>query len=187
MHYVVIHFMHVVGALGMAAAYAVEAAGLAGLRASSTGDEARAWFRTRRWVLRLGPTSILLILATGLSAVWSGWGWAGWIAASLGGLVAVALIGGVLTGIPMARIERALESSVGPLSDALRQDIRARALSVSMATRVALTLGVTLLMVSKPEALSSVVVMAVAAALGVIVGLAFDAGGGVRSRPGRPL
>jgi hypothetical protein len=184
MHYVLIHFLHVVGALGMAAAYAVEAAGLAGLRTSSTADEARAWFRTRRWVLRLGPTSILLILATGLSAVWIGWGWTGWLVVSLGGLVAVALIGGVMTGIPMARIERALESSVGPLSDELRRDIRGRALPMSMTTRVALTLGVALLMVSKPEAPSSAVIMAVAAALGVVVGVALGAGGAVRSRPG---
>jgi hypothetical protein len=183
MHYILIHFLHVVGALGMAAAYAVEAAGLVGLRASSTGDEARVWFRTRRWVLRLGPMSILVILATGLSAVWIGWGWAAWIVASLSGLVAVALIGGVLTGIPMARIERALESSVGPLSDEIRRDIRGRALSISMTTRVALTLGIALLMVSKPEALPSAVVVALAAAFGLVAGLALGAGEAGRSRP----
>jgi hypothetical protein len=30
---------------------------------------ARAWFRTRRWVLRLGPLSLLLVLASGVYAI----------------------------------------------------------------------------------------------------------------------
>jgi Zn-dependent protease len=57
-----IQFLHVLGALGFAAAYAVEAAGLVGLRQSVVADEARTWFRTRRWGVRLGPASLLLVL-----------------------------------------------------------------------------------------------------------------------------
>jgi hypothetical protein len=176
MTYVLIHFLHVVGALGMAAAYAVETAGLVGIRRSVSGDEARAWFRTRHWVMILGPASIGLVLASGLYTIFSGWGWVGWIDVSLASVVALAVIGGVLTGIPTARIQPGIESAVGPLSDELRRGIGSRLLTISITTRIAITLGVVFLMVRKPEALPSAIVVCAAAAIGVAAGLALGVG-----------
>lgn len=173
MTYVAIHFLHVIGALGIAAAYAVEAAGLVGLRRSNVGDEARVWLRTRRWVLMLGPASIGLVLATGIYTIVVGWGWVGWIVVSLGSLVALAVIGGILTGIPMARIKPGIEGTVGPLPEDLRRGIRSPLLAISITTRIAITLGIVLLMVRKPEPLPSVVVICLATAIGVAAGLAF--------------
>src|SRR5215471_16348658 len=99
MIYLLIHFLHVIGALGMAAAYAVETAGLIGMRRATEAGEARAWLRTRRWVLMVGPASIGLVLASGVYTILSGWGWPGWIVVSSGSLVALAAIGGIPTGI----------------------------------------------------------------------------------------
>ena len=184
MMYTLIHFLHVLGALGMAAAFAVEAAGLVGLRRSITSEEARSWLRTRRWMLTLGPPSIGLLLATGIYASVAGWGWAGWIAASLGGLLLVAVIGGVLTGIPMARVEHSLEHAMGALPEPLRDSVRSPVLMISMTMRGAITVAIVLLMVSKPGALASI--MAIGIAAGVGVGLGFALGrsdGGVKRQP----
>ena len=49
------HFLHIVGALGLAAAFGVEAVGLVGLRRATDADEALLWLRSRRWVLLIGP------------------------------------------------------------------------------------------------------------------------------------
>ena len=174
MTYILIKFLHVVGALGIAAVYAIETAGLVGLRQSTVGDEARVWFRTRRWVLVVGPPSIGLVLATGIYTIFApGWGWVGWMAVSLVSLLALAVIGGVLTGIPMARIRPGIESSAGPLSSELQRAIRSPLLTISITTRIAITLGIVLLMVRKPEPLASIVVVCLATAIGVAAGLAF--------------
>jgi hypothetical protein len=170
MIYVLVHFLHVVGSLGIAAAYTVETVGLVGLRQATSGDEARVWLRTRRWVLMVGPPSIGLVLASGLYTIFIGWGWVGWIDVALASVLALAVIGGVLTGIPMARIQPGIESAMGPLGDELRRKIGSRVLTISITTRIALTVGIAFLMVRKPDPLPSVIVVCVAAAVGVAAG-----------------
>ena len=79
------HFLHVVGALGLAAAFGAEAAGLLGLRRATGTDEALLWLRSRRWVLLIGPASIGLVLATGIYLTVADWGADAWILVSLVG------------------------------------------------------------------------------------------------------
>jgi hypothetical protein len=176
MIYVTIHFLHIVGALGMAATYAIEVTALVGLRRATDANEARIWFRTRRWALVVGPPSIGVVLATGLYTIFVGWGWAGWIVVSLVSAVGLALIGGVLTGIPMARLAPGIENAVGPLAEELRGAIRSRVLSISIAARIAITLGIVFLMVKKPDLLLALVVIAVALLLGLGAGFALGSG-----------
>jgi len=107
------HFLHVVGALGLTAAVGVEAAGLIGLRRATSADEALLRLRSRRWVLLIGPASIGLVLATGIYLTVAEWGADAWLLVSLISLVALAGIGGVLTGVPMARITSAVERASG--------------------------------------------------------------------------
>ena len=172
MIYALIQFLHVLGALGIAAAYAVEAVGLVGLRQSVLADDARAWFRTRRWVSTLGPSSLAVILASGVYGVLAAWGWAGWIQAAMIGLLSLALIGGVLTGIPTVKIARVLERGAGPVPEELRSAIRAPVLTVSLAMRIAITVGIAFLMVTKPDRLEAFAALALAATLGAIIGWA---------------
>jgi hypothetical protein len=178
MIYACVHFLHVLGALGIAATYAVEAAGLVGLRQSVVADEARTWFRTRRWVLTLGPLSLVLVLASGVYAVLVGWGWAGWIQASMIGLLALAIIGGVLTGIPTARLAPAIACAAGTLPEKLRSGIRAPVLTVSLTMRIAITIGIAFLMVRKPERPEAFAIVVSAAIFGALMGWAL----GVRGR-----
>ena len=173
MIYAWIHFLHVLGALGIAATYAVEAAALAGLRQSVVADQAQTWFRARRWVLRLGPASLLLVLASGVYSVLVAWGWAGWIQASMTGLLSLAIVGGALTGIPTARLAPAIERAAGPLSEDLRNKIRAPVLTASLAMRIAITVSIAFLMVLKPERLAAFVVVVSASALGAVTGWVF--------------
>jgi hypothetical protein len=165
-------FIHVVGALGIAAAYTVDAAGLIGLRRAALGEQARAWFITRRWVLVLGPISIGIVLLSGLYLTVVSWGPDAWILVSLGTLLAIAVIGGVLTGIPMARIGPGIERASGPLPEEVRRGLRSPALSISISLRISTTVGIVFLMVEKPDLLESLIAIAVAAGIGVAAGLA---------------
>src|SRR5215468_4613623 len=118
------HFLHVVGALGLTAAFGAEAVGLAGLRRARSADEALLWLRSRRWVLLIGPASIAVVLATGIYMTVAEWGADAWILVSLVSLVGLAGIGGVLTGVPMARITSSVEQASGPLPDELLREMR---------------------------------------------------------------
>jgi hypothetical protein len=161
------HFLHVVGALGLTAAFGVEAAGLAGLRRATDADEALLWLRTRRWVLLVGPASIGLVLVTGIYLTVVQWGWDAWILV----LVAIAGIGGLLTGIPMARLTPAVKQAAGPLSQELRRSLRSPLLTVSLMTRIAITIGIVFLMVQKPTLLTCLLTITLAATVGVAAGL----------------
>jgi hypothetical protein len=183
MLYFIFHFLHHVGALGIAATYAIEAATLVGLRRSADAHEARVWFRARRWVLVVGPPSIGVVLATGLYTIFVGWGWQGWIVISLASVVALALIGGVLTGIPMGRLAPILDHAGSHLSNEIRSALKSRTLSISIATRIGMTVGIVFLMVKKPEPLPALLVMAIAVLVGVGVGFAL----GVSRRSLQPV
>jgi hypothetical protein len=165
------HFLHVVGALGLTAAFGVEAAGLAGLRRATGADEALLWLRSRRWVLLVGPASIGLVLVTGIYLTVVEWGWDAWILVSLAGLVAIAGIGGLLTGIPMARVTPAVEQASGPLSEELRRGLRSPLLTVSIMTRIAITIGIVYLMIQKPALLTCLLTITLAVGIGVAAGL----------------
>jgi hypothetical protein len=165
------HFLHVVGALGLTAAFGVEAAGLAGLRRARGADEALLWLRSRRWVLLIGPASIGLVLATGTYLTVVEWGWDAWILVSLASLVAIAGIGGVLTGVPMARLTSAVERASGPLPQELRRGLRSPLLTVSIMTRIAITVGIVFLMVQKPALLTSLLTIILAVGIGGATGL----------------
>ena len=165
------HFLHVVSALGLTAAFGAEALGLAGLRRARSADEALLWLRSRRWVLLIGPASIGLVLATGIYMTVAEWGADAWILVSLVSLVALAAIGGVLTGVPMARVTPAVERASGPLPEELRHDLRSPLLTVSLLTRIAITVGIVFLMVQKPALLISLVTIVLAAGIGVASGL----------------
>src|SRR5262249_62252763 len=97
------HFLHVVGALGLTAAFGAEAVGLAGLRRARSADEALLWLRSRRWVLLIGPASIGVVLATGIYLTVAEGGADAWILVSLTSLGALGALGGVLTGGPLGR------------------------------------------------------------------------------------
>ena len=124
------HFLHIVGALGPAAAFGVEAAGLVGLRRATGADEALLWLRSRRWVLLIGPASI-----------------------------------------PMARVTPAVERASGPLPEELRRGLRSPLLTVSPMTRIAITVGIVLLMVRKPALPPSVLTIVPAVGSGGAAGL----------------
>jgi len=122
-------------------------------------------------VLLIGPASIGVVLATGIYLTVAEWGADAWILVSLTSLVSLAAIGGVLTGVPMARVTPAVERAAGPLPEELQHDLRSPLFTVSLLTRIAITVGVVFLMVQKPALLTSLVTIVLAAGIGAASGL----------------
>jgi hypothetical protein len=167
-------FLHVLGAFGLIAAFAVEAVGLRSLRQAQSQEAALASLGTMRLVQRFAPASIGTILLTGLYMMAVSWKAQGWILTALAGLVLIALIGGLLTGVRMARVGPAVGRSSGALAAELQRALRDPVLVTSLRLRVALTLGIAFLMTVKPSAAVSLVVLALGLAIGWLAGVAIE-------------
>ncbi|MEA2633766.1 MAG: hypothetical protein QOH92_533 [Chloroflexota bacterium] len=164
-------YLHILGAFGLVAAITVEAISLRGLRASTRSDDARMWLAISRGVvMRLAPGSLGLILLSGLYMMATSWGARGWILAALASLVLLAIVGGVGTGMRMARIGPAIGRVPGPLSDDLRSRLRDPILLTSLLVRSAIVLAIALLMTVKPSGLASLVIIVLAVGIGLLAG-----------------
>jgi hypothetical protein len=161
-------FIHILGAFGLVAAITLEASAQWGLRRASTAEEARVRLGGMRVIQRLAPASLGLILITGLYMMAVAWGPKGWILAAFAGLVVIGLVGGLVTGVRMARLGPAVGRAGGPLSDELRRMLRDRALVISLRTRAAIVLGILFLMTLKPSLVPSIVTLLAAAGIGLL-------------------
>ncbi len=169
--YPLVLFLHILGAFGLIAAITLEAIGLRGLRRAVRSEDALMWLAiSRGLVLRLAPASLGLILVTGLYMTATTWGPKGWILIALASLVLLAVVGALGTGIRIARIGPAVGRANGALTDELKAALRDPILVTSIRTRVALVLGIVFLMTVKPSSVASLVVIAVAAAVGLLAG-----------------
>jgi hypothetical protein len=169
--YHLVLFLHVLGAFGLIAALTFEAVGLRGLRRATQKAEALMWLGLSRMVQRLAPASLGVILLTGLYMTATNWGAQGWISVALAGLVALGVIGGLLTGVRMARIGPAVGRASSPLSDELRGALRDPILLTSIRVRLAIVIGIAFLMSVRPSLVISLVVVVLAAAIGLLASL----------------
>src|SRR5256885_15539445 len=111
-------FAHILGAFGLIAAYTIEAIGLRGLRGATRRDEALLWLRISRGiVMRLAPASLGVILIAGLYLMATSAGPSGWTVVALVSFLLLAAVGGVGTGIRMARIGPAVNGTSDPLPE----------------------------------------------------------------------
>ena len=185
--YLLLKFVHVLGAVGVFAAFAVEWVSLEDLRRASAAEQARRGIvlgNTVRWV---GAPSLLILLASGIYLASTAWSWeAGWIGVSMGSLVLIAILGGAINGRKVGALAKAL-----PATGVLDQPLLARAgdplLSLSLRLRMAITVGIIYLMTLKVvEAWKAVAVIAVALIGGAAATLpAFRRQGGARLTAGR--
>jgi len=165
--YSVVLFVHVATALGVFAALSLEAVGLIHLRRAATASEARLWieFAPRLPVLAIGSLVLLLLSGIFMTAQMSGWALA-WPRVALGALILVAPLGAV-TGRRMRAIRAACAAN-HPNDSGLVGKLRDPFLKFSMNIRIALVLGIVLLMTAKPELRESLGIVVSSVFLGFV-------------------
>src|SRR2546421_11865512 len=143
-------FLHIVGALGLFAAVALEWASLYNLRRVATAAQAREWAKLLSALRFVGGPSALTILVTGLYMMATRWGGQGWIGAGLAGLVLIAALGGALSGRRSAAIARTIAGETGTISAGPRRQLHDPVLVLSAWVRTALRLGGLFVLAIKP-------------------------------------
>jgi hypothetical protein len=171
--YTIVLFLHVSGAIGYFIAIGTWLFGLAALRRAQRVEQVRALTNLAG---RLGPLfgiSVLLILATGLYMALTAWSLqTGWIGIALISLILIAPLSTALIEPRRRAIDRlAREAPDGPLPQSLEQRIHDPILGTALQTVATLLLGIVFLMTTKPSFTGSLIVMAVALALGLAAGL----------------
>ena len=165
--YTIVLFAHVVGALGLFAALALEWTSLRRLRGATTTEQAREWLGAVRLVRVVGPASLAAVLVTGLYMAATAWGAAPWIVVALGAMASLPPLG-ALNGLRLAAIRRKLAPESGPLSPAARRRLREPLLWTSVHVRSAILLGIVFLMTAKPDTGGALLAIATAVALGLL-------------------
>jgi hypothetical protein len=158
----VLVFMHVIGAMGVFGALAIEGAGLLQLRRAADAARRRAALTDLRLVPRVAVPSLLVTILSGLYLMATVWGWrAAWIDVALAGLIVTAAIGATMTGPGIARLQAALNGD----------DWRDPRLSASFTMRASILIGIVFLMTVKPPLEASLIAMAAAAGAGWLAAL----------------
>jgi hypothetical protein len=165
--YTIALFLHILGALGMFAAFGIEWAAAESLRRATDVAQARPWIRVLRSLRRMVGPSAATILVTGIYMGTTVSGRQAWIGLGLLGLVFLALLGAGVTGRRVAVIARDLDSG-STKGESLRLRLQDPVLIVSLRLRTAVATGIVFLMTSKPAAGLSLAAMGAAVALGLV-------------------
>ena len=171
--YTIALFLHVSGAIGYFVGIGTWLFILIGLRRAQRVEQVRSLVNLIGLSGPITGISLLLILTTGFYMAFTAWSLqTGWIAIALISLVLMVPSGAALIEPRRRSIARlAQEAPDGPLPQALEQRIHDPVLGTTLQTVAVLLLGIVFLMTNKPSLTGSLIVMAVALALGLVSGL----------------
>ena len=163
-------FVHIASALALFLGYGLEWTVSGLLRLASTTDQARAWLRVYRVSPPVtGAALVLLILSGGWLSAMTGGMNQGWLIASVAGIVVGLLIGFALILPRVRAIRGALPEGNLPLTPGALLQLQNGALPTMVRMRTMLAVGIVYLMTAKPPLGGSLIVLAVAMVLGVVL------------------
>jgi hypothetical protein len=165
--YSAVLFVHVASAFGIVAALSLAAVTLARLRKATTVSEARVWTVFAPGVPALAVVSLVFLLLSGIYMTIQMGGWTlAWPKVALGALILIGPLGAV-TARRLRAIQIACAAS-RPNEFEIFAKLRDPFLVFSMNTRIALVLGILLLMTAKPEMRQSLGIVVSSIFLGLV-------------------
>jgi hypothetical protein len=164
-------FVHVVGMLTLFVGLGLEWASLDGLRRSITREQALPWLRLVVMVPRVSGIAVAAIVVSGLY-LGARVGVLGndWMRASYGALLLMAIVSGPVSRSPMRALKRVADVPADG-TVALRAAAANPILWLSLRTRIAFGLAVVFLMIAKPAAGESLLVLALASMVTIATSL----------------
>ncbi len=167
MLYLIALFLHVTGALMLAAAVATEWVCLAVLRKSSTSGNAADSLSTYAKASMTGEIGLVIILIPGIYMAAVAWRTAAWVAVGFVALIMIGAIGGAMSGKKI----RAMKDDASKLRD-ITPEFRKRtldnSLGLSIRLRTFIILGVVFMMTVKPTLAVSLIVLIISVILGFL-------------------
>jgi hypothetical protein len=169
--YAIALFAHIVGALGFAIALGLEWTGLWQLRRARSTELVREWMGLLRRTQGVGFVSMLATVITGVYMMATVWSAVPWLVVTVGSLGLLIALSAAFTRPRMKAIGQALAAGHGPMSAAFQALVNYPLLWGSIQARVAVTLGILLLKIAKPDLIGSLITIGVALVLGTVSAL----------------
>ncbi|HKS70320.1 MAG TPA: hypothetical protein VJQ45_07865 [Ktedonobacterales bacterium] len=171
--YTVALFLHLVGVAGVFAGFGTWLFVVTALRRAGRVEQVRTLAGLIALADPVAVGSILVLAGAGLYMALSVWGpWTPWIGVATVGFLLIAPIGPLVIEPRMKRIVKLADTLPdGSLPPLLVARVRDPILGAALYTDIALLLGAVFLMTNKPPLAESMIVIAVAAVLGVASGL----------------
>lgn len=167
MLYKIALFFHVIGALMLCAAIAIEWLCIVNLRKANTEGRIQESVSDYSKLSKIGGVVMALILIPGIYMMITTWRDASWIMISFLGIILMGTIGGVVTGRRMSTLRKMIKNgSVG--SAALKGLVNHNALWISLRMRTAIFLGIIFLMTVKLGLAGSIITLMLSIVLGII-------------------
>jgi hypothetical protein len=165
----VVIFLHLAGALALFIGYGIEWTASSLFRGATSAEQLRAWLRVFKVSPPLSGAGLaVLLLSGGYLASRSDAMKQGWISATLIAIFLALALGFAMILPRMKRIRAALPSGNEPLATSLRAQLSDPALLTAIRVRVLLASGIVYLMAAKLPFIPSLMVLAIAIALGVV-------------------
>lgn len=177
-------FLHVSGAIGAFVSIGTWLFGVAALRRAQRVEQVRAI----AWLIIVASPlmvfSVLLIAIAGFDMALSAWGLqTPWIAVAIVSFVLMAPVGPFVLAARMYTIlDMAREAPGGTLSGELERRTHDPVLGTAAQTLTAVLLGIVFLMTNKPVLITSILVMGIALACGLLSGVPYWYAARMRSR-----
>jgi hypothetical protein len=164
-------FVHIVGMLTLFAGLGLEWVSLNGLQRSITREQALPWLRLIVMVPRVSGIAVAAIVVSGFY-LGARVGVLGndWMRATYGALVLMAIVSGPVSRSPLRALKRVVEVPADG-TVALRAAVANPILRLSLRFRVAFGLAIVFLMIAKPAAGESLLVLALASIVTIAASL----------------
>jgi hypothetical protein len=164
-------FVHVVGMVTLFVGLGLEWASLNGLQRSITREHALTWLRLGVMVPRVSGIAVAAIVVSGFY-LGARVGVLGndWMRASYGALLLMAIVGGPVSRSPMRALKRVADVQADG-TGALRAAAANPILRLSLRVRIAFGLAIVFLMIAKPAADESLLVLALASMVTIATSL----------------
>ena len=166
-------FAHLIGVFSLFIGMGLQWTAITGFRRAQTMAQIRLWSGLLRPAAMLGPLSAALILLAGGYMMFTTWGIdTPWIVVSIGAMLLMAALGMGITVRKLRVVQRA--AMAHGKSEVIMPELRRRiynpTLWISAQLASGIALGIVFLMTTKPGWLASLLVVAVAMALGTVTG-----------------
>jgi hypothetical protein len=175
-------FAHITGVLAMFACLSLEVLSLSRLRRASTLSEIQLWIEPVPRLSRIALGSLLIILLTGvfLAIQMSGFGLA-WLRVTVAAFLLMAPLGAA-SGRRIRNVQR-LSANSKMMQSEILDLLRHPFLKVSLAMRIAVFLGIVLLMTAKPGLPESLAIAGGSVVLGLASAFLIPSGRSTLSAP----
>ena len=171
--YAIVLVAHITGAIALLVGLVLIVISLWRMPHAASVLQLRKWAGLASKADKLLPVGAALILLSGLFMVVAVWGWEhGWVNVSLAALLLVSPLVPTIIAPRLAAIHRAVEGIPdGPVPSSLQTATHAPALWTSVAVMTTISLGIAVVMVTKPAAPWSITIVAVALLVGLAAGV----------------